>query len=86
MVVFVLDDDHQTLFQALYVKKQAKMKFQVFFFFYQNHGFDKIQCGNFVNQYYFCSLEKLVFLLDEGQTIVLVQTLRKIEMFIVYEG
>ena len=32
LVVFVLDD-HQTLFQALYVKKQAKMKFQVFFFF-----------------------------------------------------
>ena len=49
LVVFVLDD-HQTLFQALYVKKQAKMKFHGFF--YQNHGFDKIQCGNFVNQYF----------------------------------
>ena len=33
LVVFVLDD-HQTLFQALYVKKQAKMKFQVIFFLF----------------------------------------------------
>ena len=38
-------------FQALHVKKQAKMKFQGFFF-YENHGFDKIQCGNFVNPYF----------------------------------
>ena len=39
---------------GLVCQKTSKDEISGYFFsfFYQNHGFDKIQCGNFVNQYF----------------------------------